>query len=169
MNIRKLIKRTSLVTLSMLYGAVSYNVALAHELGSNKKPLAFGNDQTTIDITKVVWEPLVVEGLAPGAEIAVLRGDLGTGVSESLLRLPPNYVVPNHNHSSDELYVWMKGAFTLIAYDGTETEFAGPAYISFPGNNPPHGLKCGPKESCVLFLRYERPFDINYFPEVKKP
>lgn len=168
MNKKKIIKGLSVVVLSALFGATPYSATLAHELGSNKKPLAFGNDQTTIDITKVVWEPLVVEGLAPGAEIAVLRGDLGTGVSESLLKLPPNYVVPNHNHSSDELYVWMKGAFTMTAFDGTETKFAGPAYISFPGNNPPHKLQCGSKEACVLFLRYERPFDINYFPEVKK-
>jgi len=167
MNIPKIFTAFPSALLTIAVGIAALNVAQAHEAGSNKQPLAFGNDQTTIDITKVVWDPLVVDGLAPGAEIAVLRGNLGTGVSESLLRLPPNYVVPNHNHSSAELYVWMKGAFTMIAYDGTETEFAGPAYISFPGNNPPHGLRCGPKQSCVLFLRYERPFDINYFPEVK--
>jgi len=137
----------------------------AHELGSNKKPFSFGDDQTIVDITKVVWEPLEVEGLAPGAEIAMLRGDLGAGDSQLLLRLPPNYYVRNHSHTSDEVYVWIQGAFTLIAHDGTETEFDGPAYISFPGNAPPHGLKCGNKEPCILYLRYSRPFDIKYFPE----
>jgi hypothetical protein len=137
----------------------------AHELGSNKKPLSFGADQTIVDITKVVWEPLEVEGLAPGAEIAMLRGDLGADDSQLLLRLPPNYYVRNHSHTSDEVYVWIQGGFTLIAHDGTETEFDGPAYISFPGNAPAHGLKCGKKEPCILYLRYSRPFDIKYFPE----
>jgi quercetin dioxygenase-like cupin family protein len=150
----------------MVLAALVYMLPVhSHELGSNKMPLSFGNDQTTIDLSKIVWEPLNVEGLDPGAEIAVLRGDLGVGVSESLLKLPPNYVVPNHNHSSDELYVWLSGAFTLTSSDGVETNFSGPAYLSFPGNNPPHALKCGEKESCILFLRYERPFDINYFPD----
>ncbi len=160
MKIKTNIAWVSLLALSLFLGNT-----IAHEAGSNKKPLIFGDGQVTVDIEKVVWDPLVVEGLTPGAEIAVLRGDLGKGYSESLLKLPPNYVVPNHSHTSDELYVWLKGAFTMIAHDGTETNFSGPAYISFPGNAPPHGLKCGPKESCLLFLSYSRPFDIKYFPE----
>lgn len=151
---------TFILTLSTFSGNT-----IAHESGSNKKPFIFGDGQITIDINKVVWAPLEVPGLAPNAKIAVLRGDLATGVSESLLKLPPNYVVPVHNHTSDELYVWLKGAFTMIAFDGTEKHFSGSAYISFPGNAPPHGLKCGPIESCLLFVRYERPFDIKYFPE----
>ncbi|MGH8503143.1 MAG: DUF4437 domain-containing protein [Gammaproteobacteria bacterium] len=157
-------KLLRLFTLSALLAIGSTSSLFAHELGSNKKPLSFGDDQTIVDLTKVVWEPLEVKGLAPGAEIAVLRGDLGAGASELLLRLPPGYHVRSHSHTSDEVYVWVKGAFTLIAHDGTETEFDGPAYISFPGNAPPHGLKCGAKEPCVLYLRYSRPFDIKYFP-----
>ena len=139
--------------------------ASAVEVGSNVKPLSFGKDQTIVDITKVVWSPLEVEGLPKGGEIAVLRGDLAKGEAEALLRFPPVYVVPNHSHTSDELYIWISGAFTLIAHDGTRTAFAGPAYISFPGNAPPHGLECGKAAPCVLFLKYSRPFDIQYFPE----
>lgn len=133
--------------------------------GSNLRPLSFGDDQTIVDLAKVVWEPLKVDGLPPGAEIAVLRGKLETGISESLLRLPRGYNVPNHSHTSDELYVWIQGAFTLTAHDKTETKFEGPAYISFPGNAPPHGLKCSSNKGCILYLRYSRPFDIKYFPE----
>lgn len=77
--------------------------------GSNLRPLSFGDDQTIVDLAKVVWEPLKVDGLPPGAEIAVLRGKLETGISESLLRLPRGYNVPNHSHTSDELYVWIQG------------------------------------------------------------
>jgi hypothetical protein len=157
------------LALSALLAVGSISSLPAHELGSNKKPLSFGDDQTIVDITKVVWEPLEVEGLAQGAEIAMLRGDLGAGDSQLLLRLPPNYYVRNHSHTSDEVYVWIQGAFTLIAHDGTETEFDGPAYISFPGNAPAHGLKCGNKEPCILYLRYSRPFDIKYFPEPARP
>ena len=92
-------------------------------LGSNLNPLSFGDDQTIINLKKVVWKPLIVDGLAPGAKIAVLRGSLKVGNSESFLRLPPNYFVPLHNHTSDELYIWIEGAFTLIAHDKTQTKF----------------------------------------------
>lgn len=141
----------------------SFGETQAFQRGSNIAPLSFGSDQTIVDLSKIVWEPLKVKGLPKGAEIAVLRGNLETGFSESLLRLPPGYSVPNHNHTSDELYVWIQGPFTLTTQDNTETKFAGPAYINFPGNAPPHALKCGSASDCILYLRYSRPFDINYF------
>jgi len=154
-------------TLHLALGAllVAVQPAAAAEIGSNTNPLSFGKDQTIVDIGKVVWGPLEVEGLPKGAEIAVLRGDLSKGDAEALLRFPAGYKVPNHSHTSDELYVWLSGAFTLIAHEGTRTPFAGPAYISFPGNAPPHGLECGESAPCVLYLKLSRPFDIQYFPE----
>src|ERR1051325_2456668 len=78
---------------------------------------SFGADQTIVDIGKVDWQPLKLEGLPPGVEIASLRGDLAKGGGEILLRVPANYTVPNHSHTSDELYVWLKGDFTYIAAD----------------------------------------------------
>ncbi len=134
----------------------------AHELGSNKKPIAFGNDQTIVDVEKLVWEPLNVEGLPPGAEIAPLRGSLDIAQSESIVRIPPGYVVPSHTHTSEELYLWISGAFTLVSDKGEKTSFNGPAYISFPGSAPPHALICGEREPCLFYLAYTRPFDIEY-------
>jgi hypothetical protein len=94
---------------------------------------SFGPDQTIADIGKMEWPPLKLEGLPPGIEIAALRGDLAKGGGEILLRTPPKYVVPNHSHISDELYVWLKGSFTYIAADGTRQKLDAPAYISLPG------------------------------------
>jgi quercetin dioxygenase-like cupin family protein len=127
--------------------------------GSNLRPYGFGPDQTIVDIGRVAWEPLRLDGLPPGAEIAVLRGDLAKGGAEILLRFPPGYAVPVHSHTSDELYVWLVGAFTYVAADGAERDLRAPAYISLPGGVA-HGLRCGP-EPCVLFLRYSRPFDLH--------
>ena len=66
-----------------------------------------------------------IEGFPEGMEVAALRGDLAKGGAEILLRLPANYTVPNHSHTSDELYVWLKGAFTYIAADGKQVEIDG--------------------------------------------
>jgi len=73
--------------------------------GSNKQPFAFGADQTIIDLNKLVWEPLKAEGVPPGPELAMLRGDAKGGALEVIVRLPANYTFPNHSHTSDELYV----------------------------------------------------------------
>jgi quercetin dioxygenase-like cupin family protein len=120
---------------------------------------SFGADQTIADIGKMEWAPLKLDGLPPGIEIAVLRGDLAKGGGEILLRTPPKYVVPNHSHTSDEMYVWLKGAFTYVAADGTRQKMEAPAYISLPGQSP-HALECG-DEQCVFYLRYGRPFDLH--------
>jgi hypothetical protein len=114
----------------------------------NKQPLSFGQGQTIIDLQEVVWEPLKGEGIPPGVQIAMLRGDLAAGGGELLVRLPAHYTFSNHSHTSDELYVWIQGDFTYIAEDGTATPLSRHAYISLPGNVP-HALKCG-KMPCIF-------------------
>ena len=72
-----------------------------------------GSGQTIIDLNKVTdWQPLELEGMAKGAEIVVLKGDLKTA-SEVLIRTPANFRVPMHTHTSDETYVWISGRFYL--------------------------------------------------------
>jgi hypothetical protein len=121
-------------------------------------------DTTIVDVHKVQWGPLKVAGLPAGAEIYVMRGDLAKGAAEILLRFPAGYNVPIHNHTSDETYVWLEGKFALVRADGTRVEFEGPAFVSFPGNASPHALECEAKTPCIVYVRYSRPFDINYFP-----
>jgi quercetin dioxygenase-like cupin family protein len=152
---------TLLIVLFLLLTSFT-NGRAEDKMASNKHPLSFGKDQTIIDLNKAVWEPLTSEGIPPGPEIAILRGNLAAGGGEALVRLPANYTFPNHSHTSDELYVWLKGDFTYIAEDGTTTELSGQTYISLPGGVP-HALKCG-KEPCVFYLRYSRPFDYHIHP-----
>ncbi len=148
---------TVLFAVALVCGACSS--ASAQQTPLPKGVYSFGNDQTIADVGKMEWTSLTLQGLPPGIEIAVLRGDLAKGGGEILLRTPPNYVVPNHSHTSDEVYVWLKGAFTYVAADGTRQKMTAPAYISLPGQSP-HGLECG-DEQCVFYLRYSRPFDLH--------
>ena len=138
--------------------------AAAADYATSSSPLVFGADQTIIDLNKVnTWSPLELEGFPPGAEIAVLRGDLAYS-SESVVRVPAGYVIPNHNHTSDETYIWLKGDFSYInGEDGQAAEMSGQGFISLPGNAPPHAIKCG-STSCLFYLRYSRPFDHKVFP-----
>ena len=140
-------------------------VALVSAIGTSfgeqptKGSYSFGPDQTIADIGLLTWAPLKLDGLPEGIEIATLRGDLAKGGGEILLRTPPGYIVHNHSHTSDELYVWLKGAFTYVAADGTRQQMSAPAYISLPGHTS-HALECG-SEQCVFYLRYGRPFDLQ--------
>jgi ChrR-like protein with cupin domain len=121
---------------------------------------SFGQDQTLADVGQMEWTPLKLDGFAPGIEIAVLRGDLAKGGAEILLRTPAKYLVPSHSHTSDEVYVWLKGSFTYVAAGGQRQRMDAPAYISLPGNAPPHAIECG-DEPCLFYVRYSRPFDLQ--------
>jgi len=100
----------------LLFG-LSAPVANAQDYATSANPLAFGPSQTIIDLNKVEWAPLELEGFGPGLEMVVLHGDLAHG-SELILRTPAGYLIPNHNHTSAETYVWLKGDFTYI--NGTD-------------------------------------------------
>jgi hypothetical protein len=155
--------------LASIIGLVASVEVAAGESGLRKGFSAFGPEQMIADVNRLEWGPLKLEGLAPGAEIALLRGDLVTGPSELVLRIPANFTVPNHSHSSDETYVWLMGPFTYIAGDGREQDFVGQAFIGLPPNAP-HALRCG-NEPCLFYLRYSGPFDwhVHPMPEKKSP
>ena len=154
---------------SLLVGIIGLAVSVhfaAGEDGPRKGFSSFGPEQTIADPSRLEWAPLKLEGLAPGAEISVLRGDLSRGPSELLLRLPAGFTVPNHSHSSDETYVWLKGSFTYIADDGRTQDFNGQAFIGLPPKVP-HALRCG-TEPCLFYLRYSSPFDWHVHPMPEK-
>ncbi len=155
-------KTFSIFLFLMLVTLSTATNGFSHELGSNQKPIAFGADQVIVDFEKVTWEPLVVEGLDKGAQIAVIRGDLNKGGSEVVIKTPAGYQVAMHSHTSDETYVWLKGAYTLISEKGKKHKFSGPSFISFPGNAPLHALTCDAEDYCLFYIRYSRPFDVIF-------
>ena len=92
-----------------------------------------------------------LDGLPEGIEIATLRGDLAKGGGEILLRTPPGYVVPNHSHTSDELYVWLKGPFTYVAADGTRQQMNAPAISVYLETHLMH-LSAAANSACSIFV-----------------
>jgi mannose-6-phosphate isomerase-like protein (cupin superfamily) len=128
---------------------------------TDAQPLSFGVDQRIIDLSKVHWGPLTGEGVAPGPQVAVLRGTLKSGPVDLIVRLPANYTFPVHSHTSDETYIWISGKFTYVAEDGTAVELPDRTFISLPASTP-HGLACG-SEPCLLYVRYSQTFDMKTY------
>lgn len=129
---------------------------------ANSQPISFGADQSIIDLNRLRWAPLKAEGVAPGPQIAVLRGSMSAGPVEVLLKLPAHYTFPTHSHTSDETYVWIQGPFTYVNLDGRSAKLSGQTFIGLPGNVP-HALVCG-SQPCVLYVRYSRTFDMKVYP-----
>lgn len=130
--------------------------------GSNTNPISFGFDQRIIDLEKVHWGPLEIDGFPPGAEVAILRGSLEGGPVEVVFRLPAGYRVPNHSHTSAESYLWIEGAFTYVHGDGRAVDLSGHSYISLPGRSI-HALICH-QQPCMFYVRYATSFDVQVHP-----
>jgi ChrR Cupin-like domain len=160
--------KTALFTkLSLSIIALGLVASASAEYATSSSPLSFAKDQTIIDLNKVEWAPLNLTGFKPGAEVAVLRGDLAHG-SELIVRVPAGYLIPNHNHTSAETYIWLKGSYTYIdGQSGKTAPMSNQGFISLPGNTPPHAIVCG-DDPCVFYLRYPRPFDHTIYPMPKR-
>lgn len=155
----------ALLTVSLLVLAHGQKGMPYEGQATNKQPLSFGFDQATIDLNRLTWGPLEGEGVPPGAEIAILRGNMKTGPVEAVVRLPANYTFPTHSHTSDETYLWIKGDFTYVAEDGTAVNLSGQTFISLPANVP-HALVCK-EQPCLFYLRYSRAFNMKIYPMPK--
>ena len=149
----------------MLRVSVAAAIALVGAIGTSlgeqptKGSYSFGPDQTIADIGLLTWAPLKLDGLPEGIEIATLRGDLAKGGGEILLRTPPGYVVPNHSHTSDELYDLAEGAVHVCRCRWhAATDERASLYQSTRKHTS--CTQCG-SEQCVFYLRYGRPFDLQ--------
>ena len=73
-----------------LMGLAGVALAADDDKAKADEPLAFGPDQTIVDLNEVKWEPLELDGFPEGGEFALLRGDMKHGV-ELIARVPAGY------------------------------------------------------------------------------
>ena len=106
------------------------------------------------DDPSLKWGPCP-DIFAKGCEVAVLSGDPAKGASDVYLRVPKNYEMPSHWHTSPEHIVAVKGKFTA-AFDGAKQATGVYTYIP---SKLPHSARCDDTEPCVIFIGFERPVD----------
>lgn len=92
---------------------------------------------------------------AKGCEVAVLHGDPAKGPSDVYLRMPKNYDMPVHWHTSPEHIVVVKGKFSA-AFEGNKK--AAGTYTYIP-SKVPHSARCDKSGPCVIFISFESPVD----------
>lgn len=93
-----------------------------------------------------------------GCEIAVLHGDPGKANADLFFRLPPDFTVPRHWHTSAERMVLISGELQ-VTYDGQQAVTLKPGMYAYGPARRPHSARCGAGTSCVLFIAFEQPVD----------
>jgi quercetin dioxygenase-like cupin family protein len=117
-----------------------------------EKPLAL-----TADDPQLKWGPCP-PFLPKGCDIAVLHGDPAKSNADVFLRIPPNYTIPPHWHTSAERMVLVSGELK-VEYTGHSPSTLKPGTYAYGPAKAPHRGSCAATRPCVLFIAFESPVD----------
>lgn len=93
-----------------------------------------------------------------GCEIAVLHGDPGKPNADIFFKVPGNFEIPHHWHTSAERMVLVSGELTVV-YDGQPATVLKPGMYAYGPAKLGHQATCAKGNPCVLFIAFEGPVD----------
>ncbi|MDZ4729988.1 MAG: DUF4437 domain-containing protein [Xanthomonadales bacterium] len=93
-----------------------------------------------------------------GCEIAVLHGDPAEDNLDIFFKVPADFHIPHHKHTSQERMVLVSGTLD-VTYDDHETVTINTGSYAFGPAQLPHSAYCHPGDECVLFIGFVAPLD----------
>lgn len=96
--------------------------------------------------------------IGKGCEIAVLHGDPAKDNVDILFKVPADFAIPHHWHTSPERMILLSGTLK-VTYDAQEVETLETGMYAYGPARRPHTAYCEKGEPCVLFIAFENPLD----------
>ena len=93
-----------------------------------------------------------------GCEIAVLQGDPAKNNLDIFFKVPADFHIPYHKHTSQERMVLVSGTLDVI-YDNHEKATINTGEYAFGPAQLPHSAYCHKGEDCVLYIGFVAPLD----------
>lgn len=116
---------------------------------------------TTMNDKNIKWSPCP-EIFPKGCEMGVLHGDPKKRETDIYLRVPGNYVIPAHTHTSAEHMTLVSGDLE-VKYKGEESMKLKQGSYAFGPSQLAHQAKCTSREACVLFISFDEPIDAKAY------
>jgi len=119
-----------------------------------------------------VVRPLAESKLAQDDDVkcllsAVESGDPAKGPSTIILKAPPNCLVPWHYHTAEEQLIVVQGS-VRTEMEGMAARALGPGGFASMPSKAKHQFSCQSKTACVMFVTFDRVYDIFWLKENKK-
>ena len=127
-------------------------LGLSSTAAASEPPLAF-----TFDDAKLAWGPCPAF-IPKGCEIAVLHGDPAAANADVFFKVPADFTIPAHWHTSAERMVLVSGELQ-VTYDGQPPTTLKPGMYAYGPAKVPHVAVCAKGDPCVLFIAFEEPLD----------
>lgn len=114
-------------------------------------------------LIRIVNDPNITWGPCPaflgeGCRLAAIHGDPAKPNADLFFKVPGDYQIPNHWHTSPERMVLLTGKMT-VTYEGEKGGLLYPGRYAYGPAKKPHTAYCHPGESCILFIAFENPVD----------
>ena len=87
------------------------------------------------------------------------NGDMKTGPSTAIMKAKPNCVVPPHYHTAEEQLIIVTGDVST-GMEGMKDTVLGPGGFAMMPSKAPHWFSCTAKEECLMFVTFDRAYDI---------
>ena len=127
-------------------------VCMFSVLQANESALVFNHDDKALK-----WGPCPAF-IGQGCEIAVLHGDPAKNNLDLFFKVPGDFTIPHHWHTSSERMVLVSGNLR-VTYDNQKPELIKTGMYAFGPSKLPHSAYCEKGDPCVLFIAFVEPLD----------
>ena len=93
-----------------------------------------------------------------GCEIAVLQGGPAKDNVDIFFKVPGNFSIPYHTHTSQERMVLVSGELE-VTYDNHATAIIKKGDFAYGPAKLPHKAYCRKGEDCILYIGFVAPLD----------
>ncbi len=119
-----------------------------------------------------VVRPLSEVKFPPDDDVKCLQfelesGDLDKGPSTAIMKAAPNCVVPAHYHTAVEQLMIVRGE-VATGMEGMSTATLGPGGFAMMPSKRVHWFTCTGKETCLMFVTFDRDYDIVWVKDKTK-
>jgi mannose-6-phosphate isomerase-like protein (cupin superfamily) len=125
---------------------------IAGYVNAGEKALVVSHKDNTLQ-----WGPCP-DFIPKGCEIAVLHGDPGKNNLDIYFKVPGDFAIPHHFHSSQERMVLVSGTLDVM-YDNHEKATINTGEFAYGPAKLPHSAYCHKGEDCVLYIGFVAPLD----------
>ncbi len=87
------------------------------------------------------------------------NGDMNTGATTAIMKAAPKCVVPPHYHTAEEQLIIVRG-YVSTGMEGMKDTVLGPGGFAMMPSKAPHWFTCTAKEECLMFVTFDRAYDI---------
>ncbi|MBT8140745.1 MAG: cupin domain-containing protein [Gammaproteobacteria bacterium] len=121
-------------------------------VNAGEKPLVISHMDKTLQ-----WAPCP-DFIPTGCEIAVLQGDPSKNNLDIYFKVPGDFVIPHHLHTSQERMVLVSGTLD-VQYDDHEKATIKTGEYAYGPAKLPHSAYCHKGDPCVLYIGFVEPLD----------